>query len=115
VSRTRRRSHREEPEVEVWTASPVTGALGITGQSPETARFAGSYTPLGMSRQVRAYVISCEERDCPWRSAEEPSPGACELRLLAHARAEHPGARADRVDVRVRSGKHAFRIEAIER
>jgi hypothetical protein len=112
MSNRRRRRPREDWDH--WDREiaivPNTGALGSTGQPAEKS--APTITPLGLSRQVRAFVIRCEW--CPWESDQEASVGACELRLLSHAHADHPGSRADTVDVRIRSRKYHFPIETIE-
>jgi hypothetical protein len=111
----RRRDRWDRREREVEEITPQTGSLGIQGQatSPHVEGPA-AITPLGMSQQTRAYIIACEEPDCPWSSAEVASPGIAELRLLDHARAAHAGIRADTISAKIRSRRWHWKIEQVD-
>lgn len=89
--------------------TPRSGSLGIEEQPAQKS--APVITPLGDSRQLRAFVITCEI--CRWESQQESSVTACEIRLLAHTRLVHPH-KGDAIDVRIRSRKFKFPIEVID-
>ena len=112
--RHRRRQDRDwrPSSWDAWdrTITPGTGSLGIEGQPAEKS--APVITPVGTSRQTKAYIISCEH--CEWTSAEEPNVNACHHVLLDHARAVHLPWVAASVSVRIRSGKHRCPIEQID-
>ena len=100
--------------------TPSTGSLATEEQPAETS--GPTFTPLGLSRQTKAFVIRCEVTGCPWESAQESNVNACHARLLAHAQAQHRGSGprwrddyAALVDVRIRSRKYTFPIEVIDR